>query len=157
IKINGDVTASLTLSGTAYDVFVVNVTGSLRLSGTSALGLAGGVTADHVIYNFVGNSGQVSAGAGKAINGTILATKASVNLNGTQVNGEIVGGGLTFSLGRGTAVSQVQFNGTVNAPVAGNASLSGYAFVDYNGNGVIDSGENAYGGITVTLSGTDNQ
>lgn len=154
IKIQGDITASLVLSGTAADVFIVNVTGSLRLQGTSTLGVAGGVTAAHVIYNFVGNSGQVNAGAGNVVHGTLLAPKYSVSLNGTQVNGEVIGGGLSLSLGRGAAVTQVAFDGTTSAA---NASLSGFAFVDYDGNGVIDSGDNGYAGITVTLSGTDDQ
>ena len=154
IKVSGDITGSLVLNGTANDVFIVNVTGSLRLQGTTSLALAGGVTADHVIYNFVGSFSQVSAGAGNVVNGTILAPKSSVSLNGTQVNGEVIGGGLNLNLGRGAAVTQLAFNGTTSSA---NASLSGFAFVDYNSNGMIDSGENGYSGMTVTLSGVDDQ
>jgi choice-of-anchor A domain-containing protein len=154
ISIRGDITSSLILNGTASDIFIVNLTGSLRLQGTSALGLGGSVTADHVIYNFVGSSGQLSAGAGNVINGTILAPKSSVNFAGTQVNGEIIGGGTLVSLGNGTAVNSVAFNST--PVVIANASLSGCAFVDYNGNGVQDSGDNAYSNIMVTLTGVDN-
>jgi len=153
-SVHGDVTVSLVLRGTASDIFIVNVTGSLRLQGASTLGVAGGVTAEHVIYNLVGNSGQVSAGAGNVVNGTILAPRYSVSLGGTHVSGEVIGGGLNLNLGRGAAVTQVAFNGATSSA---NASLSGCAFVDYNGNGVIDSGDNGFGGIKVTLSGVDDQ
>ena len=44
--------ASLTLSGTASDVFIVNVTGNATFAGTGGLLLAGGVTPNHVLYNF---------------------------------------------------------------------------------------------------------
>src|SRR5579871_4145995 len=91
ILVHGDVTASLTLSGSASDVFVVNVTGSLDLRGTSALALAGGVTANHVLFNFTHHHGEVSVAAGGVVNGTLLAPHRNLDLRGT-VNGEVIGG-----------------------------------------------------------------
>ena len=58
IDINGSINlnnASLILSGSASDVFIVNVTGSASFGGTGGLSLAGGVTPNHVLYNFTGS------------------------------------------------------------------------------------------------------
>ncbi len=46
--------------------------------------------------------------------------------------------------------------GSTSGQVA-NASLSGTAFVDWNGNGVMDAGDNADSSVSVTLTGTDSQ
>ena len=47
IKINGNITKMLTLSGTSTSIFVVNVTGTVTLDGSDTMGLSGGVTANH--------------------------------------------------------------------------------------------------------------
>jgi hypothetical protein len=73
IKINGDIKNSLTLNGTVNDTFVNNVTGTANLGGSSALGLAGGVTANNVLYNFTGTSGTIATHVGDVVNGTLLA------------------------------------------------------------------------------------
>jgi hypothetical protein len=152
IAINGNITASLILSGGTNDVFVVNVTGSLNLRGSSVLGLAGGVTADHVIYNFVGRH-TITARAQNVLNGTLLAPHGSFNLNGTTVNGEIVAGGAGVLLTGGAWVNQVTFTPPVAQQPA--ATISGFVFSDDNRNGQIDPGESFFPNITVTLSGID--
>ncbi len=91
LAVNGDLTASLTLSGTASDIFVVNVTGTLTFTASSVLGLGGAVTADHVLYNFTGAGGTINSKVGNVFNGTLLAPNYSFNLDGT-FNGEIIGG-----------------------------------------------------------------
>lgn len=59
IKVNGSISNTVNLSGGANDIFVLNVTGTATLGGSSVLGnLSGGVTPNHVLYNFVGASGQ---------------------------------------------------------------------------------------------------
>ena len=60
IAINGNIRNSLILSGTSSDIFIVNVTGNVDLSGNETLGLSGGVTADHVLYNFTGHGGSIN-------------------------------------------------------------------------------------------------
>src|SRR5205807_1110251 len=60
IDINGDIGNTLALNGTANDVFIVNVTGTLNLSGKQTLDLGGGVTANHVLYNFTGAGNTLS-------------------------------------------------------------------------------------------------
>src|SRR5207244_12212880 len=60
INVAGDITASITLNGSASDGFIVNVSGNLQLRKGEGVNLSGGVTADHVILNFVGTKGTVS-------------------------------------------------------------------------------------------------
>lgn len=94
---NGNITASLILSGTPTSVFVVNVTGNVRLTGSSTLGLSGGVTANHVLYNFTGSTGTIQTDVGNVINGTMLGLTYSFNLDGV-FHGEIIGGGTSIGL-----------------------------------------------------------
>jgi choice-of-anchor A domain-containing protein len=154
IQIGGNINASLTLSGSAADIFIVNVRGSLRLGSQEGLLLSGGVTADHVIYNFTGTTGSVTLNAGSTANGTILAPRYNVSVNGATVNGELIAGGGTLHLGQGATVNQVSFNPA--PPVTANGTLSGVVFVDYNANGLIDPGDNPFSNVLVTLTGTDD-
>lgn len=108
IDINGNIRASLTLKGSVNDVFIINVKGSMDLFGRSSLGLAGGVTANHVLYNFTGRHGDVVAFHRGEIDGTLLAPRYNVFLDGT-VNGEVIGGGRHFVLLPGAKVNQESF------------------------------------------------
>jgi choice-of-anchor A domain-containing protein len=153
ISVRGDVTASLTLSGSANDIFIVNVQGDLRLRARESVSLAGGVTADHVILNFTGRRGFVSAQDG-VVNGTVLAPRYSVHLNGSTVNGEVIAGGEEIDLQHNSRVNFVAFdNGDNNPPpppVTG-ATFAGLAFLDMNHNGAFDAGESLAGTI-ITLT-----
>ncbi len=135
IAVNGDVKDSLTLSGTAKDVFIVNVSGNLNLSGKETLGLAGGVTASHVLFNFTGGNGSVQADS--AVYGTLLAPGYAFSLSGT-VTGEVIGSKL-ISLNAGAKVNFAPF--LAPAPAQG-ATLSGH---------VLDDGGNPMSGVTVNL------
>ena len=104
IKVNGKITASLILKGTASSEFIVNVTGTLSLGSSSVLGLDGGVTANHVLYNFTGSSGTISTHVGNVVSGTLLAPHYSFNLDGT-FHGEVIGGGSKLELLSGATVS----------------------------------------------------
>jgi Carboxypeptidase regulatory-like domain len=141
IAINGNIENSLTLTGTASDVFVVNVTGNVDLFGRETLSVAGGVTPDHVLYNFTGSKGSVTILTAGNVSGTLLAPHDDLMLDGT-FNGEIVGGGSSLDLLPGAQVNPVPFN----APASG-ASLSG---------GVASQGV-GMAGLTITLTGTDTQ
>jgi hypothetical protein len=143
ISVNGNITSSLTLSGGANDTFVVNVTGTASLPGGSSLALAGGVTADHVLYNFVGTGGTISSAGGTTINGTLLAPAYNFSLGGV-VNGAVLGGGGSINFQLGARVNDVAFAGI---PSVGPSSLSGL---------VTDTGKHAgMAGVTVTLTGSD--
>ena len=105
IKVNGDIKASLILNGTASDTFIVNVTGTLSLGGSSVLGVSGGVGSGNVLYNFIGSSGTISTHVGNIMNGTLLAPKYSFNLDGV-FNSRIIGGGASIALLSGAIVNQ---------------------------------------------------
>jgi hypothetical protein len=100
VDINGSINlnnGSLILSGSASDVFVVNVAGTATFVGKGGLLLANGVTANHVLYNFTGSSGTITSHVGNIFYGTLLAPHFSFNLDGSFV-GEIIGGGSSISL-----------------------------------------------------------
>jgi len=107
IKINGDINLgssnSLTLSGKASDVFVVNVTGTLKFTGSGGLLLNGGVTANHVLYNILGTN-SISSGVNNQFYGTLLFPKASYALDGNFI-GELIGGGSSIQLLSGAKVN----------------------------------------------------
>jgi hypothetical protein len=144
IDVKGDIQASLILSGGANDVFIVNVTGSLRLVGHETLGLAGGVTAAHVLYNFTGRHGQVSTQAGNVVDGTLLAPQYNFHVGGA-VQGEIIGGGAHIELRPGATVNQVNFQ----FPSAAPASLSGFV--------TTNSGSTPLAGAVLYLTTTNSQ
>jgi SdrD B-like domain/Ice-binding-like len=152
ISIRGDVKASLTLSGSANDVFVVNVSGNLDLASNAVLGLGGAVTADHVLYNFTGRRGTVLARDRTVVNGTLLAPHYNVEVDGT-LNGEVVGGGGNLRLAGHAQVNELPF--ALPAPPAADTSLAGSIYVDANNDGVREAGETGVVGFTVLLTGTD--
>ncbi len=98
--------ANITLSGNSSDRFLVNVGGSLSLTGTASLALTGGVTASNVIYNFTGDGsgGSFNTHVGDAVNGTLLAPGYSMTLDGT-FNGALIGGPTGISLMSGVVVN----------------------------------------------------
>lgn len=141
IDVNGNISASLTLTGTASDVFIINVTGNLTLKGNESLGLGGGVTADHVLYNFTGAGATVSTHSGNLVDGTLLAPDGSFNVGGT-FNGEIIGGRRSTITLADAQVSEVSFSsGPVITSISGAVTLNSAPV----------------SGVTVTLTGVDNQ
>ena len=115
IAINGNIQNSLILSGNSNDIFIVNVTGNVDLSGSETLGLAGGVTADHVLYNFTDHGGTINILSNSAVNGTLLALHDDIIVDGT-FNGEIIGGGAELILLPGTTVNQDPFSAPATNP-----------------------------------------
>ena len=105
IRINGDINSSITLSGSAKDLFIINVSGSLSLSGSTSLGLSGGVTASHVLYNFTGTSGSIKAQVGNTLYGTFLAPNYSMSIDGIWY-GELIGKGTISLLSAATVTSE---------------------------------------------------
>jgi choice-of-anchor A domain-containing protein len=103
----------LTISGSANQVFVINVTGNSGIKLSNVM-LSGGVTAKDVLFNITGKGG-VSLGKG-TVNGTFLVTgSGSVSLNGTTVDGEIIAG----------KVGVTTTSATINAePFGGGAAVA---------------------------------
>lgn len=80
----------LTLNGTANDVFVFNVSGNYNTNQKMVLN---GVDPSHILFNFLGTSGNVFQTAGGDLSyGTYLATRggnfqfSNLNLNGELIN-----------------------------------------------------------------------
>jgi hypothetical protein len=103
IKINGNISASITLSGSASSVFIVNVTGSYSYWTTAKLLVAGGVTPNHVLYNFIGSNGTIASRPGDVVVGTLLGVKYNFDIAG-EFNGEIIGGGASLEIVSGATV-----------------------------------------------------
>jgi hypothetical protein len=102
--------APLTLSGTASDIFVINVSGGIATN--KPMTLSGGVLPSHVLFNLIGKWGNVLSSGGNALYGTFLATNGGnfnfleLNLTGALIN---TGGNVLF--GGGTKI-------TASAPFA---------------------------------------
>jgi len=90
ININGSITTSLILNGSASDIFIVNVSGTLSLTGSTVLGVAGGVSGSNVLYNFTGSGGTITTHVNNMVNGTLLAPNYDFILH--SLNGRIIGG-----------------------------------------------------------------
>jgi hypothetical protein len=147
----------LTLTGGANDVFVIDVDRGFDFQ-RSQLVLSGGVTADHVLFNFHGGGAQVSiTDARSAISGTFLAPHRTVEFQGSgDLTGEIIGRNVLVS-SSGT-LTEKPFSAPADSPppVAQTGSLSGYVYFDGDGDGTRNDGpESGIEGATVTLTGTD--
>lgn len=83
--------STLTLEGGANDVFIFNVLGDFSFN-HSTIELRGGLTADHVLFNFpqAGPDGDLQS-AGKGINSTFLAPLHSLSHDNAAVfNGAVI-------------------------------------------------------------------
>jgi hypothetical protein len=101
-----------TVVGSATDFVVFNINnGVSNESFGGPISLSGGIDPNHVLFNFVGTSGNLNASAGGAtINGTILVPNMAVNLDNMTLNGHLFGGrpGADFQV-----VSGFKLNGTL--------------------------------------------
>ncbi|HAR41190.1 MAG TPA: hypothetical protein DCS07_00920 [Bdellovibrionales bacterium] len=114
ISVGGDVSlnsqTALVLNGSASDVFVINLAGTINIQGHGSIVLSGGVLAKNVAFNALGTGAPLSLNGGGAINGTFIgmSRSASVGGNGT-LNGSLYAGGLINISGGGQAWSPVIF------------------------------------------------
>jgi hypothetical protein len=90
--------APLTLSGTASDIFIINVSGGIQTN--QPMTLSGGVSPSHVLFDLTGSSGNIlQASKGSVLYGTYLATNggdfnfSQLNLTGAVIN---IGGNVQF-------------------------------------------------------------
>ena len=141
---------TLTFNGGTADVFVVNVARDFTFA-HSQIVLTGGVTANHVLFNFVHAGSVVNISNGSGVRGTFLAPHGTINVTGVAaLHGELVGKNVTVH--NDDAVTAAGFV----VPVAG-GKLSGFVYWDNNYSHVRDSGESGESGVTITLSGVDAQ
>ena len=131
ILITGSITKSLILNGGPSDVFVVNVAGNLKLGASDVLGLAGGVTANHVLYNFTGTSATFVTHVGNVVYGTLLGVNTQFTLDGAFL-GEIISGksvtlmsgAQVYSRGSVTNTANVSFDKTDPTPIDNSSSAT---------------------------------
>ena len=93
-KIELDNAETLTFVGDASSVFVVNVEDKLKLKEASSIVLSGGVLAENVLFNVLGDGDSVIESGSVAV-GTILALyadKLKVKGAGTSLSGVLIGG-----------------------------------------------------------------
>ena len=82
---------TFTLTGTATDAIIINLTGTLTLTGNTTFVLSGGLTWDSILFNIVGSGGDVQISGQAFMQGIILATQRRVVVNGSRgVFGEVI-------------------------------------------------------------------
>jgi uncharacterized lipoprotein NlpE involved in copper resistance len=137
---------TLTLSGGANDTFVFNVTGAFHFA-RSTMVLTGGVTANHVLFNFPTAGGEIDLSRrASVIDGTFLAPQRTVRYhNAGSFNGAVIAHNVDLDT-RANLVAALFSVPTVSA-----AAISGV--VTTNGG----DGPVGMAGVQVTLSGTDAQ
>ena len=82
---------TFTLTGTATDAIIINLTGTLTLLGNTTFVLSGGLTWDSVLFNIVGNGNDVQISGQAFMQGIILATQRRVVIDGSRgVFGEVI-------------------------------------------------------------------
>jgi choice-of-anchor A domain-containing protein len=119
----------LTLRGGPNDLFVVNDPGVFNLSGTSRIALAGGLTPDHVLFNFIGSGGgreTIEMSGRTSAAGTLLAPNRDVSLAGITLVGAVITGGSHLDLHSSVQIYQDLFNPVSEPCLAGvNVRLTG--------------------------------
>jgi len=90
---------TLTLNAPPGGTFIINISGSFNLTGGSRIVLTGGITPCDVLYNIVGNVGNVSMTGKSALSGILLAPERQISLGPGLITGEVIAGGrqITFS------------------------------------------------------------
>ncbi len=83
---------NLTLNGSASDVFVFKISGTMELSGNTNIVLNGGVTAGNVIWDFIGFGSQFQTSGQSQTAGIFLAPQRVININGGIHNSEFISG-----------------------------------------------------------------
>ncbi len=133
----------ITINGTASQFVVININnGTSNESLNGPILLSGGITSDHVLFNFTGTSGHLGSGStnGSVENGNFLAPNMLVNLDNVVIDGRLFGGqrGADFSIVSGFMLNQpVSPRSVGGAPepssivligIGGIACLAGYSW-----------------------------
>ena len=90
--------STLTLQGTASDLFILNVNRQFSLSGNARIVLSGGVTWDDVLFNVRGKGSDVELDGNSSLQGVLAANNRTVRLSGNSVvRGEVVANKIILS------------------------------------------------------------
>jgi hypothetical protein len=88
-----------TINGTASQFVVININnGTSNETIGGPISLTGGITSDHVLFNFSGTGGELHGSAnGATANGVFLAPNMKINVDNTIFDGRLFGGGSSTS------------------------------------------------------------
>src|SRR5438874_2788648 len=141
----------LTLNGTTSDVFVFNIRKDFVFQ-NSRVALVGGLTADHVLFNLTSAGAQATVRNSHSVFiGTLLAPAGTVDYrDSASFSGAILARSVSLRSG-------ANLDNGAPAATAGTASVSGTVFDDIDFSGTQDPGEGGLGGVTLHLTGTDDQ
>jgi choice-of-anchor A domain-containing protein len=91
----------LTLSAPTGGSFVVNISGTFSVGNGADIVVAGGLSNFNVLFNVIGTTGgtvQFNGSSGNVdVQGIVLAPYQDININGAQVDGEVISGNLTIT------------------------------------------------------------
>ncbi len=82
----------LTISGSASDYVVINITGNQNFNFDKSITLTGGITSDQVLFNITGTENIGAAAGGASIYGIILGIHDKFNMDAVNIEGRIFGG-----------------------------------------------------------------
>lgn len=103
-SIKFDSKSTLRISGSASDYFIFNITGGYTQANVTSVQLIGGVTSDHILWNFIGdggtdntiNFGSASAkigGSDTVAQGIFLAPYRSLSITDATLYGSVISAG----------------------------------------------------------------
>lgn len=121
IQVNGDLSLAgnqtLTLDGSANDLFLINVGGNVSLSGNSNIVVSGNLPAANVLFRVPTSGANVSLSGNGKVQGTFIAPRGTAQISG---NGRIQGSVLAWNSitlsGNGLTFDPVPFCPIVAAP-----------------------------------------
>jgi hypothetical protein len=98
-----NLTKAITIQGNSTDLIIINDPGAAVFgSGGSNHGnivLSGGITPDQVLFNLTGTGNVLSISGGDTLSADFILKQGSYNLSNATVNGRILGGQGTLTLG----------------------------------------------------------
>ena len=93
---------TLTLSGSASDIFVVNITGSISMGGGNRI-RASGLPPSNVLYNVIGAGQNIVIGGASVVDGALLTIGRNLDLSAGFVNGSVTSKG-NINIGSGEQI-----------------------------------------------------
>jgi hypothetical protein len=109
---------NLTLNGSASDVFIFQISGTMELSGNTNIVLTGGLTPNNVLWDFIGFGSQFQTSGQSDTAGIFLAPDRDININGGIHNSEFISG-TRLSFQSNPVVNQVPEASTVSLLILG--------------------------------------
>lgn len=102
LNVNGSKTITISAPSTAW--FIINVSGTFDINGSSSIKLSGGIKPSNVLWNVTGPGSLVLNGSSE-FNGILLVPDRDVTLNGSSAfTGAVIAGGSSLDLKGSTSI-----------------------------------------------------